>query len=119
MNGDIQGSTSVADQIRPKVPKVAILDDAEPDVLAYMTFPKEHRAKRSPATECGNMQSRTVFQAINALIAFACYSAPTTAMALISNKNSGRANPATTRSVLVGGTGPSRYWTRASFTGPR
>ncbi len=23
----------------------AILDDAEPDVLAYMTFPKEHRAK--------------------------------------------------------------------------
>ncbi|NDW07931.1 IS256 family transposase [Jiella pacifica] len=37
---------SVADQIRTKVPKLAaILDDAEPDVLAYMTFPKEHRAK--------------------------------------------------------------------------
>src|SRR5690606_4197491 len=37
---------AVADQIRPKVPKLAaILDDAEPDVLAYMTFPKEHRAK--------------------------------------------------------------------------
>ena len=37
---------TVADQIRPKVPKLAtILDDAEPDVLAYMTFPKEHRAK--------------------------------------------------------------------------
>jgi putative transposase len=35
-----------ADQIRPKVPKLAaIMDDAEPDVLAYMTFPKEHRAK--------------------------------------------------------------------------
>lgn len=28
------------------MPKLAaILDDAEPDVLAYMTFPKEHRAK--------------------------------------------------------------------------
>ena len=37
---------AVADQIRLKVPKLAaILDDAEPDVLAYMTFPKEHRAK--------------------------------------------------------------------------
>ena len=32
--------------IRPKVPKLAaIMDDAETDVLAYMTFPKEHRAK--------------------------------------------------------------------------
>jgi len=37
---------AVADQIRPKLPKLAtIMDDAEPDVLAYMTFPKEHRAK--------------------------------------------------------------------------
>ncbi|WP_352951213.1 hypothetical protein [Mesorhizobium sp. M1204] len=28
------------------MPKLAtIMDDAEPDVLAYMTFPKEHRAK--------------------------------------------------------------------------
>ena len=37
---------AVADQIRPKLPKLAtLMDDAEPDVLAYMTFPKEHRAK--------------------------------------------------------------------------
>ena len=37
---------SVADQIRPKVPKLAtIMDNAQEDVLAYMTFPKEHRAK--------------------------------------------------------------------------
>ena len=37
---------AVADQIRPKVPKLAaILDEAEQDVLAYMTFPKEHRTK--------------------------------------------------------------------------
>jgi len=58
---------AVADQIRPKVPKLgAILDDAEPDVLAYMTFPKEHRAKlhstdkidKLPASECGNLARR-------------------------------------------------------------
>jgi putative transposase len=37
---------AVADQIRPKVPKLAtIMDQAEPDVLAYMSFPKEHRTK--------------------------------------------------------------------------
>jgi transposase-like protein len=36
----------VADQLRPKVPKLAaLMDDAEPDVLAYMTFPPQHRAK--------------------------------------------------------------------------
>jgi transposase-like protein len=36
----------VADQLRPKVPKLAnLMDDAEPDVLAYMTFPREHRTK--------------------------------------------------------------------------
>jgi putative transposase len=37
---------NVADQIRPKVPKLAnLMDDAENDVLAYMTFPKQHWAK--------------------------------------------------------------------------
>ena len=37
---------AVADQIRPKVPKLAvIMDEAEHDVLAYMSFPKEHRPK--------------------------------------------------------------------------
>ena len=37
---------SVADQMRPTLPKLAVLmDEAEPDVLAYMTFPKEHRLK--------------------------------------------------------------------------
>jgi transposase-like protein len=36
----------IADQIRPKVPKLAMLmDEAETDVLAYMTFPVQHRAK--------------------------------------------------------------------------
>jgi putative transposase len=35
-----------ADQVRPKLPKLAaLLDAAEEDVLAYMSFPKEHRAK--------------------------------------------------------------------------
>lgn len=37
---------NVADQLRPKMPKLAtIMDEAEHDVLAYMTFPKEHRIK--------------------------------------------------------------------------
>lgn len=37
---------SVADQLRPKLPKLAVLmDEAEPDVLAYMSFPAQHRAK--------------------------------------------------------------------------
>lgn len=37
---------AVADQIRPKVPKLAtIMDEAETDVLAYMTFPREHRVQ--------------------------------------------------------------------------
>ena len=36
----------VTDQLRSKVPKLAtLLDEAEDDVLAYMTFPREHRAK--------------------------------------------------------------------------
>jgi len=36
----------VADQIRPKVAKLAVLmDQAEADVLAFMSFPKDHRSK--------------------------------------------------------------------------
>ena len=36
----------VADQLRPKVPKLAaLMDDAEADVLAFMSFPKDHRPK--------------------------------------------------------------------------
>lgn len=37
---------SVADQLRPKIPKLAaLMDSAEHDVLAFMTFPQAHRAK--------------------------------------------------------------------------
>jgi transposase-like protein len=37
---------AVADQLRPKVPKLAaLMDEAEADVLAFMTFPKDHRPK--------------------------------------------------------------------------
>jgi transposase-like protein len=37
---------TVADQLRPKVPRLAtLMDAAEEDVLAYMDFPREHRAK--------------------------------------------------------------------------
>ena len=36
----------VADKLRPKLPKLAgFMDEAEEDVLAYMTFPAQHRAK--------------------------------------------------------------------------
>jgi putative transposase len=36
----------VADQLRPKVPKLAaMMDEAETDVLAFMSFPKDHRVK--------------------------------------------------------------------------
>jgi transposase-like protein len=36
----------IADQLRPKLPKLAkLMDEAEPDVLAYMTFPPQHRTK--------------------------------------------------------------------------
>jgi len=36
----------VAEQVRTKLPKLAgLLDEAEADVLASMSFPKEHRAK--------------------------------------------------------------------------
>jgi putative transposase len=36
----------VADQLRPTVPKLAVLmDTAEEDVLAYMNFPSQHRVK--------------------------------------------------------------------------
>ncbi|MET3594572.1 transposase-like protein [Mesorhizobium shonense] len=46
---------AVADQIRPKVPKLAaILDNAEPDVLAYMTFRKEHPARIRSASQRRN-----------------------------------------------------------------
>lgn len=54
----------VADQLRPKVPRLAcLMDDAEPDVLAYMTFPASHRAKLHSTNplEClnGEIKRRT------------------------------------------------------------
>ena len=37
---------SVADQLRPTLPKLSVLmDEAETDVLAYMSFPRAHHAK--------------------------------------------------------------------------
>jgi len=37
---------SVADQLRPRVPKLAaMMDEAEADLLAYMSFPAAHRPK--------------------------------------------------------------------------
>ena len=47
---DVEGARrqwrTVADQLRPKVPKLAaLMDRAEEDVLAYMSFPTAHRSK--------------------------------------------------------------------------
>jgi transposase-like protein len=40
----------VADQLRAKVPKLAaLMDDAEADVLAFMTFPKDHTRAWKPS----------------------------------------------------------------------
>jgi putative transposase len=60
---------AVADQIRPKVPKLAMLmDDAEHDVLAYMSFPKVHRAKLHSTNPIerlnGEIKRRTEFVGI-------------------------------------------------------
>lgn len=39
-------SRLMADQMQPKIPRLAtLMDTAEEDVLAYMTFPAQHRAK--------------------------------------------------------------------------
>ena len=46
----------VADQLRPKVPKLAaLMDEAEADVLAFMTFPKDHRSKIHSINPCGSV----------------------------------------------------------------
>ena len=54
----------VADQLRPKAPKLAnLMDEAEPDVLVYMTFPRKHRPKLHSTNplEClnGEIKRRT------------------------------------------------------------
>jgi len=50
---------TIADQIRPKVPKlVTIMDDVEADVPAYMAFPIEYRAKRTAPTPSNGSTAR-------------------------------------------------------------
>ena len=50
----------VADQLRPKVPKLAVLmDEAEHDVLAYMSFPREHRQNCTPQTRSNGSMPRS------------------------------------------------------------
>jgi putative transposase len=44
--GARQAWRQVADQLRPRWPKLAaLMDESEPDVLAYMGFPVQHRTK--------------------------------------------------------------------------
>jgi transposase-like protein len=53
----------VADQIRPKVPKLAtLLDEAETDVLAYMSFPLAHRAKLHSTDEIDKTSSSVTWR---------------------------------------------------------
>lgn len=50
----------VADQLRPKLPKLAaFMDEAEPDVLAYMSFPPQHRAKLHSTNPIERLRRRT------------------------------------------------------------
>jgi putative transposase len=49
----------VADQARPRVPKLAaLMDDAETDMLAYMGFPAQHRAKLHSTDEIDKLFRR-------------------------------------------------------------
>jgi transposase-like protein len=50
---------TIADQLRPKVPKLAnLMDAAEEDVLAFMDFPREHRAKLHSTDEIDKLFRR-------------------------------------------------------------
>jgi transposase-like protein len=50
----------VADQLRPKVPKLAaFMDAAETDVLAFMNFPKDHRVKSTPSIRSSDSTARS------------------------------------------------------------
>ena len=49
----------VADQARPRVPKLAaLMDDAEADVLAFMSFPAQHRAQLCSTDEIDKLFRR-------------------------------------------------------------
>ncbi len=50
----------VADQLRPKVPKLAaLMDEAEPDVLAYMTFPSSTGRSCTPPIRSSGSTARS------------------------------------------------------------
>ena len=51
---------AIADQMRPKLPRLAgLMDHAEPDVLAYMAFVKEHRTKSTAPTPSNVSMARS------------------------------------------------------------
>ena len=60
---------SVADQLRPRVPKLAaVMDTAEAYVLAFMTFPKEHRAKIHSTNPLERLNGESLFRIFLAII---------------------------------------------------
>jgi putative transposase len=56
----------VADQLRPKVSKLAgFMDQAEADVLTFMSFPKDHRPKSAHAFAAYEALRRLAFCALS------------------------------------------------------
>ncbi|KKL21022.1 hypothetical protein LCGC14_2449630 [marine sediment metagenome] len=46
LTGQLSDQSHVTDQMRDKLPRLSgLMDDSEEDVLAYMTFPHQHRTK--------------------------------------------------------------------------
>lgn len=61
----------IADQLRPKLPKLAaFLDEAETDVLAYMSFPPQHRAKLHSTDEMDKMIAPMTIAGIASILLF-------------------------------------------------
>src|SRR5438270_1725351 len=56
----------VADQLRPRVKKLAeLMDEAESDVLAYMSFPPAHRPRLHSTTRSSASTARSNWWEIN------------------------------------------------------
>ena len=98
----------VADQLRPKVPKLAaLMDDAEADVLAYMTFPApapRQAALHQPARTDGEIKRRTEVVGI-----FPKRGPPSPASS---------AQSSSTRTTCHGPPPPCKRWRRGDRTGP-